>query len=155
MNVLGKVTWELSTGVRSLRTLCQMLHQVGAVIAAPAELDGDRDHIGVFLAGRRYWVGINFDWPEILYFGTEETTVDPAAAEQLRVEGVYEWKDAPGHGWHRKLNLESEEVHFYARMKASQLTLLEVFIRECVETVRRIEVRGPNHSGPQSPPLSL
>src|SRR5262245_16704943 len=110
MNVLGKVTWELAAGVRAMRTLSQMLHQAGEAVAPPAELGGDRDHMGVFLADRSYWVGINYDWPELLYFSTEARAVDPEVAARLGIEGVYPCKETGGHGWRRKLNFECEEV---------------------------------------------
>jgi hypothetical protein len=127
-----------------------MLYQVGEAVAPPAELGGDRDHMGVFLARRSYWVGINYDWPEILYFSTEERAVDPEVAARLGIEGVHTCKETGGHGWRRKLNFECEEVYFYARKKTGQLQLLESFLRDCLATVQRIEVAGAVPGGPTS-----
>lgn len=141
MNILGKVTWELSAGVRAMRTLSEMLSAVGNACGLSVQIDGDRDHMGVHLDGQNFWVGINYDWPEILQFSTEARKVDAQAAELLGLEGVFAWKDHSGHGWTRSLKLECEDVHFFARTKASQMQVLTRFVRECLDTVSRIELR--------------
>ena len=38
--------------------------------------------------------------------------------------------------WNNKLDLESEEVHFFAREKANQLLCIENFIRENYQTAK-------------------
>src|SRR5262249_43504142 len=98
-----------------------------------------------------YWLGVCYEWPEILQFATENRPVDPQAATRLALTGVYEWEDGTGHGWHRNLHLDSEEVHFFARSRASQLRLLETFLHESLEMVRRIELPGDATAKPASP----
>ena len=44
-----------------------------------------------------------------------------------------------GCGWFRELALDSEEVHFFSRSKASQLQVLEDFIRDSLALVKYIE----------------
>jgi hypothetical protein len=139
---MGQVTWELTGGVRALRALGDMLYEVASACGCQARPHGDRNYMGVYLDRRSYWVGINYDRPEVLEFATDYRKVDPGAAARLGIEGVFEWEDGSAHGWRRQLNLDSEDVHFFARSKASQMQLLENFLRECLETVRRIEVPG-------------
>ncbi len=102
--------------------------------------------MGVSLDRRSYWFGINYDKPELLEFSTDYCEVDKDTAAQLGIEGVYPWEKGSSYAWHRVLDLQSEEVHFFARSKASQMQLLETFLKECLATVKQIEIRSPNGS---------
>jgi hypothetical protein len=144
---MGQVTWELSGGVRALRTLNDTLCEAANACGLQAQPVGGRSDLGVYLDKRKYWIGIEYDYPENLLFWTHSSKVDKDAAERLGINGIYEWTSEPGHGWKRSLNLGSEEVHFFARSGASQLQLLEQFLRECLDTVKQIEIRG------EEPPL--
>lgn len=137
---MGQVTWELAGGLRALRALSDMLFEVAKACGCHAQLYGDKSSMGIHLDKRKYWIGVYYDQPESLWFETNYCKVDPVAAERLGVEGVYEWTQEPGHGWRKGMNLESEDVHFFSRSKASQMQLLEIFLKECLETVRRIEL---------------
>ncbi len=139
--IMEQVTWELAGGIRALRTLVDMLLEAAAACAVRARQSASPTYMGIELERPRYCAGIYFDRPEFLVFETHYQKVDPALAARLGVAGVYEWESEPGHGWRRELSLESEEVHFFARSKASQLQLLENFLRECLTTVRQIEIK--------------
>src|SRR4051794_24173432 len=107
--VMGQVTWELSGGVRALRTLTDMLYETAAACGIQASYSGSWDYMGVKLGVNLkrpdYYLGIHLDRPEILVFETEYRKVDPQLAASLGIEGVYQWKTAPGHGWRRELDL--------------------------------------------------
>jgi hypothetical protein len=139
---MGQVTWELSGGLRALRSLSDMLYEVVKACGCHALPYGDKTGMGVYVDRRKYWFGINYDSPETLEFETYYQKVDKDLAMRLGIDGVFEWTDEPGHGWAKQLNLESEETHFFARSKASQMQVLESFFRECLETVKRIEAPG-------------
>ncbi len=143
---MGQVTWELSGGVRALRALNDMLYEAANACGLKAQLQGDRDGMGVYLDKRDYWIGIEYDQPETLTFMTWNRKVDKDAAEALGIGAIKEWSNHQGYHWRRSLNLESEDVHFFARSNASQMQLLEHFLRECLDTVKRIEVRDQESS---------
>jgi hypothetical protein len=134
------VTWELSGGIRALRSLTDMLYEAASACGARAQPWGSRYEMGVYLDKPRYWVGISFDRPAVVTFQTWYRKVDKDAADRLGTGSVFEWKDEPGYGWKRELDLEDEEVHFFARSKASQMELLEKFLRECLDAVRQVEL---------------
>lgn len=138
--VMGEVTWELPGGVRALRALADMLYEAATACGVRARIWGNRGCMGVYLEGQLYWVGVDFDRPEILTFETWNAAVDRESAERLGAGKIYEWTNEPGFGWRRELNLETEEVHFFARSKASQLQLLENFLRECLDQVRTVVI---------------
>jgi hypothetical protein len=139
---MGQVTWELSGGVRALRALNDMLREAASACGMQAQPIGNAWDLGVFLNKRSYWIGIEYDQPEVLTFMTWNRSVDKATAEGLGVGIVTEWDDHKGYSWQRSLNLQSEDVHFFARSNASQLQLLEQFLRECLDMVKRIEIPG-------------
>jgi len=145
--VMGQVSWELAGGVRALSSLTNMLDEAATACGAKARVSGTREWMGVYLDGKRFRAGIYYGEPESLYFETYSVKVLLPAAENLAVGEVYEWESEKGaFGWLRKLNLESEDVHFFARSKASQLQLLEAFLRESLELAKSI-------SSPDSGPI--
>ncbi len=137
--VMGQVTWELSGGVRALYSLTNMLFEAATACGWKAQVSGGRDYMGVRLDGNSYWTGIYYDRPEILCFETNYAFIDKEAAQKLESGTVFEWESEEGKfGWRRELNLEAEDIHFFARSKASQLQLLEAFLRENLEIVKSI-----------------
>jgi hypothetical protein len=138
---MSQVTWDLTGGIRALRTLGDMLLEVAHACGLHATPSGNRNSLGVFLEKKAYWIRINYDRPEALHFTTYNRVIDPAKAEAAGLEGWFKWPGAETwFGWERWLNLDAEEVHFFARTKASQMQLLEGFLRECLDIVRSIEL---------------
>ncbi len=123
---MGQVTWEMTTGVRSLRNLVDMLYEAAAACGLRAQLGGSAASIFVFLDGRKYSAGIRYNAPELLRFATWNAPVDPKKVEELGIGTTWQWTDDKTKvGWERETNLESEDVHFFARSKASQMQFLE------------------------------
>ncbi len=143
--VMAQVTWDLASGVRALRTLSDMLYEVAVACGVQAQQAGGRDYHGVNLNNRDYRVGLYFDRPHFVVFETNYRPVDDAVAARLGIAGVYERKATVGrhHAWRRELNLEAEDVHFFARSPARQIQLLEKFVRESLDLVRQIEIAAP------------
>jgi hypothetical protein len=138
---MPQVTWELSGGVRALRALTDMLYEAANACGCQPQTFGDRNYMGVYLDKHLDWLGIHYDRPQMLEFSTHKRRVDKNAAERVGLEGIFAWDDGEAHGWHRFLDLESEEAHFFARSKASQMQVLETFLKECLATVRRIQLQ--------------
>jgi hypothetical protein len=137
---MGQVTWEMPGGVRALRTLTDMLCEVATFCGVRPQPWGSRYLIGVYLDKPNYWIGIDYDRPEVLYFRTWNRKVDPGAVERLGVGKVFELTSEPGLGWKRELVLDAEDVHFFALSKASQLQALENFLKECLQMVKQVEI---------------
>ena len=135
---MGQVTWEMTTGVRSLRNLVDMLYEAAAGCQLKAQIKGSSDWMGIYIDGRKYWAGVLFSAPETLVFGTDWASVDPAAATVLGIGTTNEWADGKGHDWRREVDLQSEDVHFFARSKASQMQFLEQFLRENLALAEKI-----------------
>jgi hypothetical protein len=141
---MGQVTWELAGGIRALRNFMNMLVEAAQAAGVKVQAKAYTGETGVFLDGHNYWVGINYDYPDRLLFQTWNRPVSPGAAETLGVGEVHEWNNKKGHGWARELDLTAENVHFYARPRASQMQLLETFIRESMEMARKVEASVPD-----------
>lgn len=81
---LAQVGKFMPEGLRALSNLMNMLVEAaGACKVAVRKLPG-WDHIGLYLDGKKYWVGVNFSEPEKLWFGTR-SQIDPEAAAKLGV----------------------------------------------------------------------
>jgi len=145
---IGQVTWEFSGGIRALRSLTDMLYEAASSRDPRAQIIGTKRYMGVYLNKRAYWIGVYFDQQELLFFETYNQPVNKDSAETLGVGTVYEWSSGNGFGWKRELKLESEEVHFFARSKANQMQVLENYLRECLELVKKIEL-PISSSGPR------
>ena len=82
---MSQVTWELPTGVRSMRTLADMLHEAAVACGFQAAIKGDSEWMGIFINHKQFWAGIIFNTPERLVVGTENLCVDPELAKALGV----------------------------------------------------------------------
>lgn len=138
---MSQVSWELPSGVRALRRLADMLYEAASACGVEAQIWGNALYCGVYLNRRDYWLGISFDEPEILVFHTYNRKVDPEAAARLEEGEVLPWKEDPTtFYWLNRLDLQSEEVHFFARSKVSQVTVLEEFLNRCLRCARQVEL---------------
>jgi hypothetical protein len=136
---MGQVTWEMTTGVRSLRNLVDMLYEAAAACGLKAQIAGNRDMMFVYLDGKKYWAGIRYSNPELIHFATWNARADAQKVEELGIGTTFQWfNDKTQCGWQRDINLESEDVHFFARSKASQMQFLEQFLRENLELAKKV-----------------
>ena len=138
---MGQVTWEMTTGIRSLRNLVDMLYEAAAACNLTAKIIGSSDGISVILDGGKYASGIRYSNPEFIRFLTWNVPVDPEKVKQLGVGTTWQWMtNKKKVGWEINTNLESEDVHFFARSKASQMQFLEQFLRENLELAKKVIV---------------
>lgn len=139
---MGQVTWEMTTGIRSMRNLVDMLYEAAAACGLKAQIAGNRDMMFVYLDGRNYWAGIRYTNPESIHFATWNLKVDPQKVEELGVGTTFQWfNDKTQCGWQNDVNLELEEVHFFARSKVSQMQFLEQFLRENLELAQKVIIK--------------
>jgi hypothetical protein len=134
-------------GLRAWGSLLNMLFEAAKACNVPTgRVSASRDSISLSLDGGKYWIGIEYANPEVLWFGTW-CRIDSELAARLDTGELGEDARVPGrHQWWRSVELESEEVHFFLRSKVGQMEWLEKFIRDCIDKARSIET-------PDQPPI--
>lgn len=143
---LTQVGKYLPEGVRALANMLNMLYEAAMGCKVSVKRAGGWDYIGLRLDGLKYWIGVGYDDPEKLWFGTR-CRIDPEAAARLGEGELTEENWVPGrYRWWRGAELASEAVHFFERSKVSQMQWLENFMRECLAMARSIET-------PDQPPI--
>jgi hypothetical protein len=143
---LAQVGKFMPEGLRAVSNLMNMLVEAAGACKVPVKKSAGWDFIGLYLDGKKYWVGVNFSEPEDLTFKTC-CRIDPVAAGKLGVGELGEASWIPDrHRWTRRIELDSEPVHFYSRSKVSQMQWLEEFLRDCLAKARSIET-------PDQPPI--
>jgi hypothetical protein len=155
---MEQVGWEMVQGVRALRNFLALLAEAAracGLSAKPSKVPfglSAKPGKGPGSAGfslqksqvHCFLLGFNYEAPGTLHLHTDQIGVDPDKAVKLGKGSVGEWKWSPnGRAWGMELELESEEVHFFARSRASQMQCLEKFIGEFLDGVRQIEAPGP------------
>jgi hypothetical protein len=130
---MEQVSWEFIRGVQSLRSLLEMLNEaLTSAKVSPFKYTMAWDWIG-YLIGRpkQYFIGIRFDRPHMLIFNTVHG-IDENINEQFDLGRI----TATGN-WINELDLTSEEVHFFALSKASQLQRIERFLIESLDVIKQ------------------
>lgn len=136
-------------GLRALSNLMNMLVEAAGACQVPAKKLPGWTEMGLYLDGKKFWVGVSYDEPEYLTFNTC-CRIDRDAAARLGVGELSEESWVPGRArWSRWAELDSEEVHFFSRSKVSQMQWLEAFLRDCLATARAIE--SPDQSPAEEP----
>jgi hypothetical protein len=127
------VAYELPAGIHAMQNLMSMIAEalVSCKIAIYQKSPG-WDWMGYYLdpkAKLKPFVGIYYDAPTQLTFeGFLDTKADnyEAICNQLAQHGAIRADGC----WTRQQDLASEEVHFFALGKVSQMRCIEVFILE-------------------------
>ena len=134
---VDKVTWQLTDGVRSLVYLKQMLYEAVSNFGCE-EIGqvGAQETCGwSFVKGKvLYNVAMKYSEPGILHF--KACGVNKSRAEQIGYGSVEPCKTKEGknsYAWCHRLDLGSEEVHFFARTKSNQIQRIEQFLRESIQ----------------------
>jgi hypothetical protein len=131
-----KVNWQLTEGIRSLVALVQMVREAAVNCGAESTtLGGAMDFCGhnFTIRKRWYWTGIYYSEPETLQF--EASGVNRNRAEKIGFGFVrpYRTKGKDSYNWCNRLDLGSEEVHFFARTKSNQILCVEQFLKESIQ----------------------
>ena len=147
---MSQITWELPTGVRSMRALADMLYEAAVACQLKAQIRGNSYWIGIHVDGRQYWAGISFFAPERLVFGTDYAPVDSEAAEALGVGSNGRMAGQTRSRMVARNRPRIGRIHFFARSKASQMQFLEQFLRENYDLAKKITVPGTTDAGPSA-----
>lgn len=142
---LAQVGKYMPEGLRALSNLMNMLVRAAEACQVSVKNDAKwNEYIGLQLDQQKYWVGVYYAEPERLWFSTQDgCRVDPGRVAKLGAGELTTADPATGqYRWSRGEELESEQVHFFARSKLSQMQWLEGFLRECLDQARSIEASG-------------
>ena len=131
---MTQVSWELSAGLKALSNLRVMLAEAAAANGLSATTFANKQWSGIKI-GKDYWAGIDFESPTILGVGTLRPLEHPQEAESLGL-GLYD-----DQAW-TSIDLESEQVHFFARTRASQLRFLETYLRDSMNLLKPLKLRS-------------
>lgn len=145
---LAQVGKFMPEGLRAFTNLMNMLVEAALACRVTVKKSANWEHMGVYLDGRRYWVGITLEEPEKLWFMTCGQ-IDKTAASKLPIgELCNEGSWVPGEwSWEVGAELDSEAIHFFARTKVGQMEWLTAFLRDCLAKARSVET-------PNQPPLT-
>jgi hypothetical protein len=134
--LMEQVTWELSRGVQALYNLLAMVNEAIVATGVQAKKTQEKLWHGYYLDEGKFTFGLSLDEPTLLYMRTWALPLDPKKAEKVEIGEIIA-SDYPNETgpirWVNCLNLESEEVHFFARSKASQLQCIEQFIAQSIQ----------------------
>ncbi len=139
---MDKVGWELVRGVQSLVSLMDMLGE--AVRAAKVKEKSGRG--GADLNGRYFtvddtecWSGIYYSKPQAILF--EAYNLNKTKAEAVPF-GHVQKQSKEIFKWTNELNLEDEEVHFFALSSDNQQSRIQEFIGTNVSAVKKIRAES-------------
>jgi hypothetical protein len=139
---MERVGWELENGVRSWSSLMSMAQEaVSSLGYVPVSTFG-KDWVGWYfqekdVQGRRlgqslFYLGAYWDKPKILVFQTEGVIVPSNffdIAKCGKMMGPTKWSN--------ELDLDSEEIHFFAKSESSQLQTVLKFLGSCLDLTKQ------------------
>jgi hypothetical protein len=124
---MEKVGWEIISGVKSFIALIDMIAEALAAKKVSIHRNSPaQDWRGYYLENKTFFIGIYYDTPELVVLNTE-VTLSGKAPKEVTLGKL------TGGGWRNELDLTSEDVHFFARSRASQVQCLERFIEESLK----------------------
>lgn len=128
---MDPVSWELEEGVRSFRSLVDMLGEALRLNGIQSSRSGAWDWQGYYIDNKHFFVGIYFNEPNVIWINSEVDLDAPMSKEP-------ELGQIDDRRWNFKIDLATEQVYFFARSRASQLQFLERWVREAVEYGRSL-----------------
>ena len=140
---MERVTSELGNGVRALWNLIQMLEEALEGHKAIYRQSVGQEWSGYYVRDKKGWAGVMWERPTDLVLQSNELAVDDDAAEHVGYGAVEPYRWGPGgKAWYHRLVLDSEEVHFFARSRASQIQCIEEFVKKGLEGLAKLEEGG-------------
>ncbi len=120
---MEKVSWEMISGVKSFISLVDMLAEALAAKKMPIRNSAAQDWRGFYIEDKKFFVGMYFSDPGIVVLNTEVQLIEKAK-QRLKTGKFQDGR------WRNELDLTAEDVHFFARTRASQIQCLEQFIED-------------------------
>ena len=136
---IQRVGWELAPGIVALKNFVAML---GAAIEAAGlkekqrQITFARGYFGCYIEGSKFWCGLGYDRPLPLWFQEYDC---PRIDKDMLKNGPYPLKHTSSGHEAYTLNLEDEDVAFFALSKEKQLAKLAGFIKWAYDRFKKAE----------------
>jgi len=140
---MERVTWEMETGVKAFWHLMGMLREALDGQSVKWSWSLGKDYVGYNSNGGDGWLGVYWDDPTRLLYSCPRCKADDAVVEALCSRTTLEGSPAIC------VDLNDEDVHFFARTQASQMQFIEHFVREGQEVIREL-TKDPTDDRPQA-----
>ena len=143
--MMTHVSWELRSGVSSLRSLLELLEEAAASVVASSRIEKSPawEWIGYYLESQEFFVGVYYDDPDTVVFETQKLSIPENAASNAGFGEMGTTSKSPtGNKWICKLDLASEDVHFFALSPPSQLNRIKQFLTRCLDKGRELGGKG-------------
>lgn len=124
------VKWEMTEGLKSFKNLMDMIGESLSSLQFRFKTAVAWEWYGYYIDESKYWIGTVFDKPHIILFHTESfgnadnTNVDVGVIANSR--------------WENRLDLSSEDTHFFACSKESQISLIDDFVKKSINYATKI-----------------
>jgi hypothetical protein len=129
------ISWELVNGVKAFMGLQTMIGEVLAANGYSTSKSAGQGHYGYYIDNKKYFVGIYYQNPNIISF---ETSYGFKLGKYDHLEmGQIE----NGNQWYNELDMQSEEYHFFARSKSSQMKCIEEFLADNLRYAATLEAK--------------
>lgn len=146
--VMEAVSWELKNGIDALRNLLAMMttamDSMSLEYKRLAAWDWKGFGIGEGSEKNHYYFYVSYANPGMIYFQTANRPILPERASTAEdglawEESSSSWPLSRGWRWERALDLTAEEVHFFARSKASQIECVTIFLKDSLSIAQELE----------------
>lgn len=142
---MAKVDTIQAETVRSLRNLCEMLNEAANRLGVPSKRSfyWPDMWMGINLDGQAFSVGLYLEDADQIEFLTGEYSVDADVAATVGCGEVIE-SELPtwtlgNSRWRNTLDLSANDGAFYGLTATEQLKRLETFLKQSLESARKIE----------------
>lgn len=126
------VRWELTEGIRSFQNLLTMISEaLSATNVSIYSKSGAWDWHGYYIEDKHFFIGIYLSNPSVIELNSE-VPLKENIPDNIEV-GMIEYDC-----WKNQLDMSSEDIHFFARNKQSQLLCIEEFIKDSIEFGRKL-----------------
>ena len=139
---MDRIGSELAPGLHSLRSLLLMIEDILVSQRLKYIKCYGWDYVGFYLDNKKFFLGVEFNWPGVLEYSTEELEVRADAATIVGFGETEKYDGAPGAiCWYHELDLAAEE--FVTLSRDEQRRRLAEFLDKCRSaTEYRIAVKG-------------
>lgn len=129
---MDKVSWELSNGISSFQSLLTMINEALTAQKIPIyRASAAWDWYGYYVDDKKLFVGLYLNKPNLVTISTE-------VALKQGIDTPISIGKVDNGRWQNDLDLESEEIHFFARTKASQVECLETFLQNSFNFAKKL-----------------
>lgn len=128
---MEQVNWQMLEGVKAMQNLIAMMEEVLNVKGRKLTTSFGRSWSGFYIENKKAWVGLWHDNPEYVAFQVDLPQGERLAEGAPDFGEIGDGKNAPFRwNWSYRLDLTSEDVHFFALSQASQMQRMEKFVEK-------------------------